>query len=404
MSTTSIEQPNLFCTPPFLKDIVGTGPSFCVGTFNQRPNEHAFDEEALRELFIKTNFQSKGHLYRYGPLCIVEKTPCSHYDWQVIKATAVSLCMFLATNVKTAFFLIALVPVTLKLGTWQCAVYVAATIYGFILPAIQQAQKPYLDKFVAYRNVFQISNSMQGFDLDELANDKSGEVWIDPMTLETIPPNQISSSQILRIGKYAIPIVSALQSMLTRDYQRNDCALGEIPHPIEFRQLNPEEKKKFLREVSAFFAIKDPQRLLACWGVGIESININPYILRVPNWNYLLDEYKVEACTDLAKQILPIQRKYIFLQLLTDSLAQKYFDADFRSKKIMIPIYQFPVQPILQEDLQRGLAALAFENELLVVPEVQEPIILQDLVQLARDQRIPEDLIQQILEAHRPEE
>ena len=404
MSTSRIEQQSLFGTPDFLRDRVGSKPYILLGTFDYHPSHEDYNQEAIRELFIKTNFQSKEHLYRYGNVCIFEKTPSSRYDWQVIKATAVSLCIFLATNVKTAILLIALVPLALKLEIWIGAMYVAAAIYGFILPAIQQAQKPYLDKFVAYQNVFQIPNSMQGFDLDELANDKSDEGWIDPITLETIPRDQISSSQILRIGKYALPIVSALQSMLTRDYQRNDCALGELPHPIEFHQLNPEEKKKFLREVSAFFAIKDPKKLLACWSVGSESVDINPYILRVPNWDYLLDEYKVETCTNLAKQILPIQRKYIFLQLLTDSLAQKYFDADFRSTNIQIPIYQFPVQPILQEDLQRALRALAFENDFLVVPEHQEFITLEELIQLARDQGISEELLQQILEAHRPEE
>ncbi|HEY5236509.1 MAG TPA: hypothetical protein VIJ14_10050, partial [Rhabdochlamydiaceae bacterium] len=77
-----------------------------------------------------------------------------------------------------------------------------------------------------------------------------------------------------------------------------------------------------------------------CWKMEIEPEDLAPFMPEIKNWRILPTELKVHAVVSLIKQIRPIKRKQAFLSLLTDSVAQTYFDEDFRSCKVVIPHYE----------------------------------------------------------------
>jgi hypothetical protein len=196
---------------------------------------------------------------------------------------------------------------------------------------------------------------MHGFDLKLLANEKTEKGWFDPITSDTIPTDQISSSRILRFEHYALPLQTALHSMLTRDYKKKDCPLGEIPHPLEARQLATEDKERFLSEVSALLAI-DSQELALCWQIEVGVEDAATFIPQIKNWDYASDQAQWEAMTDLMTQILHRERKLAFLSLLTDSTEKTYFDDDFLPTDVKIPDLSFP--PITQEQFHQALAGI----------------------------------------------
>jgi hypothetical protein len=87
--------------------------------------------------------------------------------------------------------------------------------------------------------------------------------------------------------------------MLTRDYKAEDVPVGEILHPIENRKLNLDEKTKFLRELSAFFAISDPEQMQACWNVELSAWEFGLHMLdSMPLehtvWELLPDDMRTE--------------------------------------------------------------------------------------------------------------
>ncbi|HUD02366.1 MAG TPA: hypothetical protein VMR37_08545, partial [Rhabdochlamydiaceae bacterium] len=328
----------------------------------------------------------------------VENVPLHQYDWTVIRSTFKVLYSGIGSSLKTTFFLLVTIPITLALGYfWYLMVpgplsylysqkhidIIPAIIGPFVvlmfptvismavgasfdyrfrthfLPVLKQTQKAYRDPYVAYQALSRIPNSMHGFDLKTLANGKTGKgEWLDPITLDPIPANQISTNQILCFGQYALPIKTALTSMLTRAYKPIDCPPGEIPHPIEIRKLTPNQKVKFLREVSAFFAISDPRKIQDCWNVQVRQWDLAPFIFKINQWEVLPVEIQGAVIQDLTQQILPIKRKQAFLSLLTNSAAQTYFDDEFRSTDVKIPNIQVSIRPISMLDFLL-IAALA---------------------------------------------
>lgn len=251
-----------------------------------------------------------------------------------------------------------LLALLVALGTFHSLKSFVDMFIQNFLPHIELAQKPYLDRFVAYQKLEQIPNPMQGFNLNDLANGKTEEGWIDPISLDAIPPDQISGSAILRFGSYAIPIKTALVLMLTRIYKSEHCPLGEIPHPIEGRNLSPDEKTKFLLETSAFFGISS-RTLESCWKASVTPQDVDPLTSKIDNWNDLPRMIQIPVYDEIAAQLLPIKRKQAFLSLLTVSIAQTYFDDDFRSDAVKIPNIQIPQQPnasILQTLLRAVIA------------------------------------------------
>lgn len=74
--------------------------------------------------------------------------------------------------------------------------------------------------------------------------DESSKKFLDPISSE--PIENIWSTKTIRLGKYIIPLNSALEAMLTNT--RDD---GKIPHPIEAsRTLNETEQEAFLSLLS----------------------------------------------------------------------------------------------------------------------------------------------------------
>jgi hypothetical protein len=348
-------------------------------------------------MIVELNSRSSNHLYALGDVTYVKNVPLHRYDWTVIRSTFKILYSGIGSSLKTTFFLLVTIPITLALGFfWYWVVrsalsymysqkhigiqHIFASFYLLIvptvismvvwvslddkfrshfLPVLQQTQKAYRAPYVIYQALSRIPNSMHGFDPETLANKKNPNGgWIDPITFDPIPADQISTNQTLRFGRYALPVKTALASMLTRAYKAEDCPGGEIPHPIEIRKLTLKKRTKFLREVSAFFAISDPRKIEACWDVQVCEWDLAPCILKINNWDFLPAHIKAEVIMDLVKQILPIKRKQAFLSLLTNSAAQTYFDDEFRSTDVKIPNIQVSMRPLSMLDLLL-IAALA---------------------------------------------
>ncbi len=323
-----------------------------LGTFAKQPTRKNFQRETIRELVVKANFESQDALYALGNVRIYTKQPLARYDWQVIKTTITALCSKLGTCPKTSLFLIVVVPATILMGfpLWASAALGLFTIDLFfreLLPVILQIQKMNQDRFVAFQNLSVGANSMTGFDVEDLVN-KTDNGWEDLVTGDLLSLDQISNTQIIRIGSCALPIKSALQSMLISSYQGADYPRGMIPHPIEERPLTPEETDKFLSDVSAFFALKNTQQLKACWNLRVTIEEVIPYVHRIQSWDALIAADRTEALNNLGLQILFKKQKEAFLNLLTESIAQTYFDENFRSADIEIPIFYFcPIRPEL---------------------------------------------------------
>jgi|GEM_PF-2457535 len=322
--------------------------------------------ESVREVVIKTNFQAKTQIAQLGEIVCESKSASSRYEWKMIVATvrvifssfgvgSFTLCVLvfnLSGMLKTRFS-------PLNLHNILSFIFTIAWMILFFL-LFKCIQKTYVDGYVVFQRVSYIPNSMAGFDPNQLANNKREDGWEDLITLETITPDRITSSQILRIGQYASTMIPVLQQMLTANY--TTCPKGEIPHPYEPRSLFPDEKDKFLREVSAFFSIPS-EALEKCWNVRVENDDIARYAVKIKNWDSLPTLLKSMAIDSLEKQLWPIKRKQVFLKLLTDYVAQKYFSKQFRCSDVSIPTFtrkQIEEERAL-EDMELQIAFLNFE-------------------------------------------
>jgi len=361
MAARGIDPNNFKYYPPnFSGDIRERKPYILLGSFNKRPMPAAWDQESIRVLVIKANFESKEVLYKLGNIAVDEKIPSNRYDWKVIKVSVQALYQERWGGFKITCYLLFAVPVAISLGlvsiellltfskrfssdndsplimlliaigTFHTLKYFVDYFKQNFLPLIEQAQKPYLDQFVAFQKLDQIPHSMRGFDPRQLANETTATGWINPITQSVILRNQITSAQILRIGQYALPIIDALKVML-----QNPCS--KIHHPISDDHLTSEEKSKFLHEVSSFFGISDPKDLKACWKQRVSIGEVLPFISRVPYLDFLPDTVKLSAIMSLHKQLLINKQKQAFLKLLPQSIAEEYFDDQFRLEQIIIP-------------------------------------------------------------------
>ncbi|HEY5234815.1 MAG TPA: hypothetical protein VIJ14_01450, partial [Rhabdochlamydiaceae bacterium] len=235
MATRGIYLGNIFSPPNYLEDLRRNDELIYIGTSSHVPTEVDYKMESLRNFIIETNFESKTRIYALGDSCYAHKPTSARYSWEVIKATFSALHSKFWTRALTIIYLIGYIPFLLSLGTawalWikhggnssfparsltNLSVITVLTSLGVyysvqtLRSEIEQDLKPYLDGFVAFNKISYLPNSMSGFDLDQLANKKREDGWDDPISFDTITPDQISSTRILRIDKYAISITSAL--------------------------------------------------------------------------------------------------------------------------------------------------------------------------------------------------
>lgn len=97
-------------------------------------------------------------------------------------------------------------------------------------------------------------------------DEESGK-FEDPITFETI--DNIWTTKILRLGKYIIPLNSALETMLTNT--RND---SQIPHPVETRRaLDATEQKEFLSHLAELTLLLEKQ-LRECWTIDEKELHL----------------------------------------------------------------------------------------------------------------------------------
>ncbi|HEY5236507.1 MAG TPA: hypothetical protein VIJ14_10040 [Rhabdochlamydiaceae bacterium] len=356
MSVSRIDLNSLPHQVNFHRDIHEKKSHIFLGTFAELPTDHELQQETIRELVIKANFESQDALYALGNVCVYTKKSLASNDWQVIETTVKAFCSKLGTKLGTSVALIVGIPATIllgyPLGLSAVLIYLTIDLSFTLLSVIEHIQKMNQDQFVVFQNLSARSNSMNGIYSYEIRNSLSRDGWIDCLTGNAISQDKIFSTQILRFGSYALPIKSALQSMLKSTYQGSDFPLGQIPHPIDPRPLDPRERDKFLNEVSAFFDIKDRAQLEACWNMRIRKEEITSYVSELRYWDNLSNEAQNEIKDFIALQILCKKQVEAFLSLLTDSIAQTYFDNDFLLNTIVSPIiYPDQTQFVVQKTL-----------------------------------------------------
>ncbi len=85
--------------------------------------------------------------------------------------------------------------------------------------------------------------------------------FIDPLTSQVIPREEIDSPSVIKIGNLIYRCTSVLQAILTKDVAD---IKGEIPHPQEERSMTAQEKSDFLNHISLIsgYAVS---LLEACW-------------------------------------------------------------------------------------------------------------------------------------------
>lgn len=377
MSTRGIDPNNFVYYPPnFSEDLRRNEGYIFLGSFLLRPTADDCPPQSLRELMTKTNSEAKKGLYTLDQIVILQRTPLGWRHWKVIKITIQTFCSELWQNPKTALFFLVVIPFAISF-LWvkynhdtACvllAFFQGLYLYRMVDLGFIKAEETYINPHLAFQPLSQIPNSMEGFNPDQLANSKSAEGWEDPISLETIPADQISNNKILRVGRYALPIQAALTSMLTRLLKESP--RGEIPHPIEQRKLTADEKAKFLQEIGAFFAILDPEALEACWREQATPQEVDSFFAGIAHWNMIPPALRIALYDDAAQKILLFNRKQAFLRLLPDSVAREYFDDQFRSLKIPIGI---PTEEEILEAHQERAQEVALELILSVAQRVWE--------------------------------
>lgn len=73
--------------------------------------------------------------------------------------------------------------------------------------------------------------------------------------------SQGTNTREILIGSSPFDIVAAMKQTL----EKAPKAEGNIPHPSEDRDMVAEERAEFVRQVVAFFSLRNPQDLINCW-------------------------------------------------------------------------------------------------------------------------------------------
>ena len=100
-------------------------------------------------------------------------------------------------------------------------------------------------------------SSVGNIDLATLANNKDGDEWLDPISLEPIPKDRIRAPCYFLIGKY----VSHVKNVLKVIFNYFDETHHKIRHPIENRFMSEEENTKFLKDICALFSMTETEFL-----------------------------------------------------------------------------------------------------------------------------------------------
>lgn len=352
--------------PNFAEDLRQEKPYILIETFSRQPTAADYHQTELQEMVIRANFQSKKILYRLGPVQCQRKDPLKIYHWTVIKVTLQALFNGFKASLKIALYLLVAITASIAMGYFIGTVAIVLIESHFrninslltlllllsgrkhtiisisdywdknFAPIIDQAQKPYLDSYAVFQPLSQIPNSMEGFDTRRLANLRGNRGWITPLTESVILPHLVNNTQVLRIGKYAFPIIDALKIMLS-----TYCPDREIHHPVIAEHLSPEKKSKFLTEVSAFFGITDVEKLKTCWNQSLSREEINTdvrhLVSAVPYGEYLPYGIKTAVVIKIFHQCIVNKQKQAFLKLIPPSIAREYFGREFGLERVRIP-------------------------------------------------------------------
>ncbi len=359
MLTAAIGPRSFYCEPNPQLDIEEKRSQIFIGTFANPVTIPNID--SIREKIIRANFESKTHLFCLGNITWREKQPIVSFTWEVASTIAIVFYSRVRSSRISTFFLFTYIPVPilggillrgiferyilndrsakknclistlLSLGILVSVVFPYTLVLGNILDSVViQVRKSYADRYVVFHHLSQIPNSMQGFELTELANETIKGNWADPISQKIIPSDQVSASRILLIGKYASDVVNVLHAILKREYNEQNHCLEEIPNPMVMRLLRPEEKEKFLNEISAFFALSNSQALLDCWNVNVSYEEIQPLIEKFKETERIPDHLIARCEQEAMSQVLAVKRKLKFLNLLPSSIQQQYFKNFFQ--------------------------------------------------------------------------
>lgn len=319
------------------------GRSFIYwGSCNKEEADKVLDEviyDEMRTILIREHFTSNDHTFRtVEQLIAFKKKSISLFNWQfplrdMCKRASVWQCV--AYTACAIGFFLGVLRINLlgfKLFKSVRFQYPDAFLYLIVLNAIiyftvenllvdifEETLKTPFKTWIFIQHYVNKNSSMKECKLEGLANEKEGEGWRDPITLEVLSKDTIRSPRILNIGKCAFDIQSVLKMMLTRNCSHN----GKVPHPLENRVLNPEECKKFVDDICSFFCIEE-EEFLKCWDV-ISEVNeqMQKLDLSFLTFESNISAEEITSMKDqVEKQLKVFYRTFKFLKLIPESVRQ----------------------------------------------------------------------------------
>ncbi len=375
MSITLEKSKITFPVPDPRVDFV-QGRSFIYwGSCNKEEADKVLDEviyDEMRAILIREHVFSNDHKLRtLEGLVAFKKKSISLFNWQfpvrdMCKRASVWQCVAY-TACAIGFFLVVLRVNFLGFKLFKSVrfQYPDAFLYLMALNAIiyfivenllveifeETLETPFKEWILIQRYVNK-NSSMKERKLEELANEKEGEGWRDPITLEVLSQDTIRSPRILNIGKHAFNIQSVLKMMLTR----NCCHNEEIPHPLENRVLNPEECKKFVDDICSFFCIGNKEEFLKCWDV-ISEVNeqMQKLDLSFLTFESNISAEEITSMKDqVENQLKVFYRTFKFLELVPDSV---------RQMKCMPKCCESPIKFTLSNSLEISFSFKVVDDE-----------------------------------------
>ena len=91
------------------------------------------------------------------------------------------------------------------------------------------------------------------------------------MSQEDLYRDQVKVPRMIAVGRY----VTNVRGMILRVLEKTPQTPRQLRHPIENRDMTPEEQEKFLTDCANIFSIDDREKLLACWQAKapVEALN-----------------------------------------------------------------------------------------------------------------------------------
>ena len=154
--------------------------------------------------------------------------------------------------------------------------------------------------------------------LENIANGKDEKTgrFIDHLTLEPLPENMTTPRHFL-IEKRVVDLPYALIYMLIKNAEEN-----EIPSPYHNGFLSPEDKKKFLTDLSNFTSIPT-ESLEKCWQQTVPTQEIEDLMVAILESEKFQQQFS-DALTQVREENPNIDKEQVKLFLLVSALIEHF--------------------------------------------------------------------------------